>query len=45
MKTVGEVYAAIAETEAAILHCAPQELPIIRERLKILKWIVKDAKK
>ena len=45
MKSVGEIYAEIIVQQERLLHCAPEDLIVVRERIKILKWIVRDFAK
>ena len=45
MKSVGEIYAEIIVQQERLLHCAPEELIVVRERIKILKWVVRDFAK
>lgn len=45
MKSVGEIYAEIILQQERLLHCAVEDLVVVRERIKILKWIVRDVTK
>ena len=45
MKSVGEIYAEIIVQPERLLHCSVEDLIVVRERIKILKWIVRDFAK
>jgi len=45
MKSVGEIYGEIILQQERLLYCSPEELIVVRERIKILKWVVRDFAK
>ena len=45
MKSVGEIYAEIIIQQERLLHCSAEDLVVVRERIKILKWVVRDIAK
>jgi len=45
MKSIGEIHGEIHRLTEELVYCAPDKLIIIRERIKILRWVIRDIGK